>query len=114
MDGIKLYAKHERDIDSLIYSSNTVMSFGLEKCSSQVVRTEGIELPDGNTADIEDSYQYLGIPRANGNHEEAAGKAATTKCRQGVRECLKSLLNGKNKIRTISTYALLVVRYPLG
>lgn len=58
--------------------------------------------------------KYPGIPQANGNQEEAAGKAATTKCRQGVRECLKSLLNGKNKIRTISTYALLVVRYPLG
>lgn len=37
-----------------------------------LVRTEGIALSSGNTADIEDSYKYLGIPEANGNHEETA------------------------------------------
>uniref|UniRef100_A0A669EZW7 Reverse transcriptase domain-containing protein n=1 Tax=Oreochromis niloticus TaxID=8128 RepID=A0A669EZW7_ORENI len=125
MDDIKLYAKSERDIDSLIhttrlYSNDIGMSFGLEKCSrmvtkrGKVVRTEGIELPEGNIADIEDSYKYLGIPQANGNHEEAARKAATTKYLQRVRQVLRSQLNGKNKIRAINTYALPVIRYPAG
>lgn len=65
------------------------MSFGLEMCTwmvtkrGKVVRTEGIVLPEGNTADIEDSY--LGIPQANGTHEEAARKATTTKYMQRVR-----------------------------
>ncbi|KAK7877340.1 hypothetical protein WMY93_031944 [Mugilogobius chulae] len=43
MDGIKLYAKSERDIDLLIhttriYSSDIGMSFGLEKCSRMVTK----------------------------------------------------------------------------
>ncbi|KAL3988692.1 Arf-GAP with Rho-GAP domain, ANK repeat and PH domain-containing protein 1 [Sarotherodon galilaeus] len=29
----------------------------------KVIRTEGIELPEGNIADVEDSYKYLGIPQ---------------------------------------------------
>lgn len=43
-------------------------AIGLEKCSrivtkkGKVVRTEGTELPEGNIADIEDIYKYLGIP----------------------------------------------------
>ncbi|KAL4008504.1 hypothetical protein ACER0C_002356 [Sarotherodon galilaeus] len=125
MDDIKLYAKSERDMDSLIhttrlYSNDIGMSFGLEKCSrmvtkkGKVVRTEGIELLEGNIADIEDSYKYLGIPQVNGNHEEAARKAATTKYLQRVRQVLRSQLNGKNKIRVINTYALTVIRYPAG
>ena len=108
MDDIKLYAKSERDIDSLIhttrlYSNDIGMSFGLEKCSrmvtkrGKVVRTEGIELPEGNIADIEDSYKYVEIPLANGNHEEAARKAATPKYLQRVRQDLRSQLNGKNR-----------------
>ncbi|KAK7925836.1 hypothetical protein WMY93_008146 [Mugilogobius chulae] len=43
MDNIKLYAKSEQDIDSLIhttriYSSDIGMSFGLEKCSRMVTK----------------------------------------------------------------------------
>ncbi|KAF7652639.1 hypothetical protein LDENG_00094320 [Lucifuga dentata] len=34
----------------------------------KVDRTEGVELPEGRTADIQDSYKYLGIPQANGSH----------------------------------------------
>ncbi|KAF7646703.1 hypothetical protein LDENG_00183640 [Lucifuga dentata] len=32
----------------------------------KVVRTEGVELPEGRIADIQDSYKYLGIPQTNG------------------------------------------------
>lgn len=67
-----------------ICSNNVGMPFILEKCSQmvmktgKVVRTEGIELPEGNVPDAEDSYKYLGIPQANGRHKEAGRKAATT------------------------------------
>ncbi len=37
----------------------------------KMIRTEGVDLPEGNIGDIQDSYKYLGIPQANGNHEEA-------------------------------------------
>lgn len=42
----------------------------------KVVKTEGNALPQGNMADIEGSYMYLGIYQSNGNHEEATRKAA--------------------------------------
>ncbi|TWW78234.1 hypothetical protein D4764_11G0003550 [Takifugu flavidus] len=90
MDDIKLYAKNERDIDSLIhltriYSKDIWMSFGLDKYErmisrrGKVITTDGVELPEGNIADLQDSYKYLGIPQANGNHEEAARRPATAK-----------------------------------
>ncbi len=120
---MKLYAKNEQDIDSLIhitriYSNN--MSFGPEKCGQMVskrgkmIRTEGVELPEGSTADVQDSYKYLGIPQANGNHEEATRKSATTKYLHRVRQVLKSWLNGRNNIQAINTYALPVIRHPTG
>ena len=45
MDDIKLYAKNERDIDSLIhltriYSNDIRMTFGLDKCGRMVQKRE--------------------------------------------------------------------------
>ncbi|XP_055368950.1 uncharacterized protein LOC129604859 [Betta splendens] len=119
MDDIKLYAKSERDIDSLIhttsiYSSDIGMSFGLEKCGrmvtkrGKVIHTEGVSLPEGTIADIEDNYKYLGIPQANGNLEQATRNAATSKYLLRVRQVLRSQLNGKNKSRAINTEALIL------
>ncbi|XP_039454945.1 uncharacterized protein LOC120433173 [Oreochromis aureus] len=54
------------------YTAMTSDVVRTEKCSrmatkrGKVVRTEGIKLPEGNIADTEDSYKYLGIPQANG------------------------------------------------
>lgn len=56
VDDIKLYAKNERDINSLIhltriYSENIEISFKLEKCDRMVVKrekvitTNGMDLP---------------------------------------------------------------------
>uniref|UniRef100_A0A096LTJ7 Reverse transcriptase domain-containing protein n=1 Tax=Poecilia formosa TaxID=48698 RepID=A0A096LTJ7_POEFO len=117
MDDIKLYAKSERDIDSLIhttriYSTDIGMSFGLEKCGrmvtkrGKVIHTEGVSLPERTIADIEDSYKYLGIPQANGNLDEVIRKGATAKYLQRMRQVLRSQLNGKNKIHAINCYSL--------
>ncbi|TWW57466.1 Transforming growth factor beta receptor type 3 [Takifugu flavidus] len=80
----------------------------------KVIATDGVELPEGNITDVQDSYKYLGIPQANGNHEEAARRSATAKYLQRLRQVLKSQLNGKHKIQAINTYALPVIRYPAG
>ena len=77
-----------------------------------VITTEGVELPEGTKFDVEDSYKYLGIPHANGSHEEAAKKSATTKYLQRVRQVLKNQLNGKNKVQAINTYPLPLTKYP--
>ena len=109
LDDIKLYARNERDIDSLIhitrlYSNDSGRSFRLDKCGRMVskrgktVTNKGVELPGGNIADVQDSYKYLGIPQANGIHEEAARQSATAKYLHRVRQVLKSQLNGRNKV----------------
>ncbi len=124
MDDIKLCARNEQDINTLIYntriySNDTGMSFGLEKCGRMVskrgkmISTEGFELPEGSMADVQHSYKYLGIPQANGNHMEAARKSATAKYLHRARQVLKGQLNGINKVRAINTCALPVIRYPL-
>ena len=79
-----------------------------------MIRTEGVELPEGSIADVQDSYKYLGIPQANGNLEEAARKSATAKYLHRVRQVLKSWLNGKKEEQDTDTYALPVIRYPPG
>ncbi|KAF7656211.1 hypothetical protein LDENG_00045200 [Lucifuga dentata] len=75
----------------------------------KVVRTEGVELPEGRITDIQDSYKYLGIPQANGSHDEDARRSATAKYLQRVRQVLRSQLSGRNKIQVINMYALPVI-----
>ena len=69
----------------------------------KLITTEGGELPEGNITEFQNSYKYLGVPQANGNHEESARKSATTKYLQRVRQVLKSQLNGKNKVQAHAT-----------
>lgn len=68
MDDLKVYVRSERDIGSVIHT------------------TKGFALPKGNTADNENSYNYLAIPQANRNHKEAPRIAAITKYLQRVRQ----------------------------
>lgn len=35
-----------------------------------MITTERVKLSEGDIANVEDSYNYLWIPQANGNHEE--------------------------------------------
>ena len=91
---IKLYAaQNECDIDSPIYliriDSNIGMSFGLDKCGRMVSRSggmitsEGVELLEGNKADVQDSYRYLGIPQTNNDHKETTLRSVTAKYYRG-------------------------------
>ena len=61
MDDIKLFGRDTKEIDTWfqtvnIVSSDIRMEFGIEKCAfvniqrGKVTRTEGIQLPDGNTS----------------------------------------------------------------
>ena len=71
-----------------------------------MITIQGVELPDGNLANVEDSFKYLWIPQANGNYGAKVRKSATAKYLYGVRQ-----LNSQNKIRAMNTYALPVIRY---
>lgn len=84
VNGIKLYAKSEQDLDLLthtttIYGNDNEMSFSLNKCGQmvtkrgKVIRTEGVKLSGGNKTDT-DSYRYLGILQVNRNQGILQGK----------------------------------------
>ena len=74
MDDLKLYAKSERELDSLIqtvriFSDNVGMVFGLDKCAvlvlkrGKMVRIEGIELTEGKRTRQVNlvGYKFLGV-----------------------------------------------------
>ena len=125
MDDIKLYAKTERDIDSLIhltriFSQDIGMSFGLDKCGRLIVKrgkitkTDGIDLPEGHIDDVEEKYKYLGILQSYGNHEGEIKAKAITEYKKRIRQVLKSQLTAMNKVTAINTYATPVIRYTAG
>lgn len=64
--------------------TETITETGLNKSTNgnhkrRIVRTEGVNLPDGNIAHIKDSYKYLWILQRNGNLEEVARMSHTVK-----------------------------------
>ena len=73
MDDIKLFAKNEKELESLIhtvriYSQDIGMEFGIEKCALLVMKSgkrhlsDGIELPNQDkirTLAENDTYKYL-------------------------------------------------------
>ena len=79
MDDIKLFAKNERELESLIhavriYSQDIGMEFGIEKCAMLVMKsgkrhmTHGMELPNHDrirTFEDNETYKYLGFLEAD-------------------------------------------------
>ena len=75
MDDIKLFAKNEKELESLIqtvriYSQDIGMEFDMEKCAMLVMKsgkrhiTERVELPNQvviRTLGEKETYKYLGI-----------------------------------------------------
>ena len=117
MDDLKLFAKIEDQIDSLvntvrIFSEDIKMEFVLPKCGvlimkgGKVVKSEGISMLDG--------YKYHGILEADGvKHEEMKDQIKEEYIRR-VRNILKSKLNGGNIILAINSRAVSIVRYGAG
>ena len=79
MDDIKLFAKNEKELETLIhtiriYSRGIGMEFGIEKCTRLVMKsgkrqlTDGMELPNQDkikTIAENETYKYLGILEAD-------------------------------------------------
>lgn len=125
MDDLKLYAKNEKSLDSLIqtvriFSTDIGMEFGIEKCATLFIKRgktthhQGIELPDGKTLKAlkeGESYKYLGILEADKiKNTEMKSKVRTEYLRR-VRKILQSKLNGGNLIKGINTWAVSLLRY---
>ena len=109
LDDLKLYARNENQLDSLIQTVRIVskdigMKFGIEKCAVLVLRrgrlaqSEGIRLPDETTIrairEIE-GYKYLGVLEADGMLHDTMKKKIAEYLRR-VRKVAQSKLNGGN------------------
>ena len=124
MDDLKLFAKKENEIDSLVQTVNVCskdigMEFGISKCAvvtmhrGKKVACTGVELPNGERlADPEDTgYKYLGILEI----DDILVKEMKSKVRNTyldrLTKTLKSRLSSKNLVCAVNTWAVAVVRY---
>lgn len=127
MDDLKLFAKNEDQIDSLvntvrIFSEDIKMEFGLSKCGvlimkkGKIVESDGLCMPDDTMMrNIEESgYKYLGILEADGIKHDEMKEQLTKEYIRRVRNILKSKLNGGNTISAINSRAVSIVRYGAG
>ena len=127
MDDLKLFAKNQDQIDSLVqtvhlFSEDIGMQFGLNKRgvlvvkSGKIVKQNGIKLPNGQMMKKidESGYKYLGIVEMDKIKETEMKDKFASEYKRRLKLVLKSKLNGKNKILAINTWAVSVWRYGAG
>ena len=125
MDGIKLFAKDEEEVETLIhtvriYSQDIGMEFGIEKFAMLVMKsgkwhtTDGIELPNQDkirTLGENDAYKYLEILEADTIKQMQMKDKIQKEYRRRTRKLLETKLSSRNLIKGINTWAVLLVRY---
>ena len=128
MDNLKLFAKSNDQIDSLVntvytLSDNIGMEFGIKKCGVLALKqgkvdktkSRGLNLPNGKimkTID-EEGHKYLGILEYDKVNEKEM-KTGFVREYKRIRLILISKLNGKNKIKAINSWAVAIMRYGAG
>ena len=78
----------------------------------KVKSTSGINLPEGQIDDIDESYKYLGILQSFGNNDKKVHCIATSGYKKPVRQVLRSKFSSKNKVTAINSFAVPVIRSP--
>ena len=125
MDDIKLFAKTETSLNSLVHTVRVVsedigMEFGVDKCSTlvtrrgKVVSSEGIGLPDGSvikSLDPKTGYKYLGISETNEVLHDKMKELLRKEYLRRVRTLGKTKLNFGNLIAGINIWAVSLLRY---
>ena len=119
MDDIKLFAKNEKELKTLIhtvriYSPDIGMEFGIEKRSVLVMKsgkrqlTDGMELPNKNyikTLAENKTYKYLGILEADTIKQTEIKEKNQKEYRRRTRKLHETKLNSRNHIKGINTWA---------
>ena len=125
MDDIKLFAKNEKELETLIhtikiYSQDIGMEFGIETCALLVMKsgkrhlTDGIELPYQDkirTLAKNETYKYLGILEADTIKQVEMKNKIQKEYVRRTRKQLETKLNSRNLIKGINTWAVPLVRY---
>ena len=125
MDGIKLFAKNEKELVTLIlavriYSRDIGMEFAIEKCTMLVMKsgkrhmTDGMELPNHDkirTLEENETYKYLGILEADTIKQVQMKDTTRKEYLRRTRKLLETKLSSRNLIKRINTWAVPLVRY---
>ena len=127
MDDLKLYGKNSNQIDSLVqtvwqYSEDIGMTFGIDKCAvlelerGRLVRSEGIELPDGERMKEVDQegYKYLGVLQLDKVMNMEMKESIRNEYIRRVKLICKSKLYAGNFITGMNAWAIGVMRYSGG
>lgn len=126
MDDLKLYARNERDLNSLIstvclFSNDIGMRINVDKSAKLVVsRGKIVTSADfdlnslGVISDVHQGYKYLGIIQDILTVDKDVKRRIISEYRSRFRSVVSSHLNGHYKIIAINSYALPVLRYSAG
>ena len=129
MDDLKLYGRNEKEINSLVhtvrvFSSDTGMDFGIEKCATMVTKrgkldkSEVIRLPDGriirSIGDDAEGYKYLGVLEVDDIMHGEVKRSMKKEYIRRVKKTLCSKLNAGNAIRAINSWAVSLLWYSGG
>ena len=125
MDDIKLFAKNENELETLIhtvriYNRDIRMEFSIEKCAMLVMKrrkrqvTDGMELPNKDkikTFAENETYKYLGILEADTIKQVEMKQKIQKEYLRRTRKLLETKFNSRNLIKGINTWAVPLVRY---
>ena len=123
MDDIKLFAKNEKELETLIhairiYSQDIGMKFGIEKFAMLVIKsgkrhmTDGMELPSQDkirNLGEKETYKYLGTLEADTIKQVEMKDKIKKEYLRRTRKLQKPLT--ENFIKGIDTWVVLLVRY---
>ena len=113
MDDIKLFAKNEKEPETLIHavticSQDIGMEFGIEKCAMLVMKsckrhiTDGMEIPNHDrirTLEGNETYKYLGILEADIIKQVQMKDTIWKECPTRTRKLLETKLSSRNLIK---------------
>ena len=125
MDDIKLFAKNEKELETLIhavriYSQDIGMEIGIEKCAMHVMKsgkrhmTDGMELPNHEkirTLEENEIYKYLGILEADTIKQVEMKDKIQKEYLRRTRKLFETKLSRRNLIKGMNTCAVPLVRY---
>ena len=125
MDDIKLFAKKEKELETLIhtvriYSRDIGMEFDIEKCAMLVMKsgkrhlTDRMELANEHkikTFAENEAYKYLGILEADTIKQVEMKERIQKEYPRRTRKLLETKLKSRNFTKGINTWAEPLVRY---
>ena len=125
MDDIKLFAKNEKELETLrhavrIYNQGIGIEFGIEKCAMLVMKSGKQHISDGmellnqdkiKTLGEKETYKYLSILEADIIKQEEMKDKIQKEYFRRTRKLLETKLSSRNLIKGINTWAVPLVRY---